>query len=218
ERFGDGGPGVDPLAHVAEDAPERGTLLPLEQDLERAHDREPRLQERNELLVEDQELAHLDPAAVLAARRHEREPLAADLEDVAAETLDLEPRRAHVGRDHRPLRHGAVGPARLDLELAQDVLFWLKAVSPPSGPTWRPPSPSRRRRRAAPPARGGSRSARSWRPPPWMRRRRGSARASTGSTPGRAASAGSAPSRSCARARARRAQGGAPGPHPRSGS
>ena len=129
EGLGDRGARVDALAHVGQHAAQDRALLALEQDLEGAHDRQARLQQGDQLLVEDQEVRHLDAAALgpgLSAR--EREPLAADLEDVAAPALDLEPRGAEVGRDHGLLGDRAVRPAGPDPELAHG--FFSTVVAP----------------------------------------------------------------------------------------
>ena len=72
EGLRDRGARVDPLAHVGQHPPQDRALLALEQDLEGAHDRKSRLQERDELLVEDQELGHLDAAAPASATSRPR--------------------------------------------------------------------------------------------------------------------------------------------------
>ncbi len=93
------------LADVRQDALETGVRLALEEDLEPGHDREPGLQERDELLVEDEELGRLHGLARSEAR--ERRPRGGealprrrggpDGEEAPVQARDLRPERALVG-------------------------------------------------------------------------------------------------------------------------
>src|SRR5512143_1053679 len=113
EGVREGDSGDELVADVLQDRLEARVLLALEEDLETVHDREPGLEERDELLVEDEELTRLDGAA--AARHEPREDarqgrraagragnagVAGDLhgEEPRPEARDLGPERALVGR------------------------------------------------------------------------------------------------------------------------
>src|SRR5215471_10482339 len=130
EGVGDRGSGVDPLPDVREDAAQDRALLPLQQQLEGVEDRQPGLQQRDQLLVEDQEVAHLDVPAAAPTAAHQRQALAADLEDMPAAALHLQARRRGVGRLDRLLGHPPVGPSDLGSELAAHRLALLHRLAP----------------------------------------------------------------------------------------
>ena len=96
------------------------------------HDRQPRLEQRDQLLVEDQERRHLDAASAAAGAPREREALAPDLEDVAAAALDLGAGEAGVAGEDRLLGDRAVGPSRPDDELRAHGRF--STVFEPAAP------------------------------------------------------------------------------------
>ena len=123
ERFGDRRSGVHPVLHVGEDGAQRGALLALEQDLEGAHDGQPRLEQRDHFLVEHQKIRHLDAAPAPSARAGKPEAVPAHLEDVSPAALDLDARRLRIGREHRLFRDGAVRPARFDRKLGAHGFF-----------------------------------------------------------------------------------------------
>src|ERR671937_642723 len=92
ERFRQRASGPDALLHVVQHGIEERIGHPTAQDIERLHERHAGFEQRRQLLIEDQELAHRHARPRRQRKSAEREaPGALDAEDVEALLLELAP-------------------------------------------------------------------------------------------------------------------------------
>jgi hypothetical protein len=104
--------GAHPPVDVIERRPERGVRHPLPKDVERLHERQSRLEQRGQLLVEDEELGRGYAAAARHAQPDAREPdapRAMDRQQVQALLLQLVPEAGLVFGDEDGLRNLPTG-------------------------------------------------------------------------------------------------------------